>query len=139
MKVQYFMIPKDQVATVHPEDTILSAAKIITERQVGSVVVVNNNGLPLGIITKTDIVTSVVQSKSSSSHVIDIMSDDLLFVEETAERDHVADVMAKNKKHHVLVKNTKGEFVGLTTTLDVVHEAALDAKAFPYNRSAFRK
>ena len=67
------------------------------------------------------------------------METDLVYIDELTERDGVADVMSKHKVHHLLVKDNKGAFVGLTTTLDVVQEAALDAKAFPYNRSAFKK
>ena len=114
------------------------AAEIIYKRNIGSVVVMDQD-TPIGIVTKTElIVASIIHSKPSDTKVTEVMDKHILWVESDFERDDVASTMSKNKRHHVLVRKN-GKFVGLTTTLDVVHEAAMDAKAFPYNRSAFKK
>lgn len=55
-------------------------------------------------------------------------------------RDDAADVMQKHKVHHIVVSpGGSGKFTGLLSSWDIARECALDAKAWPYNRSAWRK
>ncbi|KAG2383636.1 hypothetical protein C9374_004307 [Naegleria lovaniensis] len=136
MKVKLFMIPKDKVASVPLTATLADASKLIVERKIGSVVVVNDSGEPVGIITKSDLVRAgFVDTKPSTTPVSEIMHKNLEFCSEDLERDEVAELLMKKKIHHILVRGAHHQWVGLTTSLDIVTEAALDAKAFPWTRT----
>ncbi|KAL9647252.1 hypothetical protein ABK040_012604 [Willaertia magna] len=136
MKVKQFMVTKDKVACVNINATLADASKIIVEKHIGSVVVLDNSMQPVGIVTKTDLVKAgFVLNKPSTTPVQEIMNKDLLFASEDSERDEIADILMKKKIHHILIRNKNNEWVGLTTSMDVVTEAALDAKAFPWTRT----
>ncbi|EFC48435.1 predicted protein [Naegleria gruberi] len=140
MKVKLFMIPKEkvnnQVACVEESASLEQASKIIVEKHIGSVVVVNSLHDPVGIITKTDLVKAgFVEGLPSSTPVTQIMHKQLEFCNEEIERDQVAELLMKKSIHHLLVRNKHNEWTGLTTSMDVVTEAALDAKAFPWVRN----
>lgn len=136
MRVKDFMVPKDKVVSVKSGNSIREAGRIIIEKKIGSVIVTDETGTkPVGIITRTELVKSYVNDVPVDSPVTEIMNNDLLFIDENQQKDHLAELMMTKKRHHVLVKDSHGQFVGLTTSLDVVTETALDAKAFPYHRN----
>jgi len=115
---------------------LADASKLIVERHIGSVIVVDSNYEPVGIITKTDLVRAgFVNALPPTTPVTEVMHSQLEFCSEEMERDQVAETLMKKKIHHMLVKNKSNSWVGLTTSMDVVTEAALDAKAFPWTRT----
>ena len=125
-----------KVASVSESQTLGDASKLIVERHIGSVIVVNSSNIPVGIITKTDLVRAgFVEGLPTSTLVTQIMHQQLEFCNEDIERDEVAELLMKKKIHHLLVRNKAHEWTGLTNSYDVVTEAALDAKAFPWIRS----
>jgi len=133
------MVPKDKVVSLHANDTIRQAGQLIIDKRIGSVIVLGDAGEPLGIVTRTELVKAYVNDHPVTSPVNTIMNRELLYIDENQQRDNLAELMMKNKRHHVLVKDTQGHYVGLTTSLDVVSETALDARSFPYNRQPQRK
>ena len=63
------------VLTCPPEDTIVGVARRMTNRGVGSVIVVDEIGVPIGIMTDGDIRSKVLASgKLTNVSVIDVMS-----------------------------------------------------------------
>ncbi|KAL9649324.1 hypothetical protein ABK040_014626 [Willaertia magna] len=146
MLVKHFMIPRERVVKVSTGSRLKDVASRIVENDVGSVVVVDQNDHPIGIITKTDLVRCTIQNNNnnttnnntttSGETIVDnVMSKDLVYAKDTLSNDQIATELMIKKLHHLLIENEEsGEWVGLTTSIDVVREAALDAKAFPYNR-----
>jgi CBS domain-containing protein len=63
------------VLTCPPEETVVGAARRMTEREVGSVVVVDNIGVPIGILTDRDLRSKVLASgRLANLPVIDVMN-----------------------------------------------------------------
>lgn len=54
-----------QVATLTPRDTVVDAARLMREKHVGSVIVVDAEERPIGILTDRDIVVGVVAQAAS--------------------------------------------------------------------------
>lgn len=64
-----------EVLTCLPATTIRAAARLMTQKRVGSVVVVESSGAPLGIITDTDLrVRVVAQGRDLDQSVVEVMS-----------------------------------------------------------------
>lgn len=133
------MVPKDKVISLHANDTVRQAGELIIGKRIGSVVVLGDSREPLGIVTRTELVKAYITDHPVTSPVSTIMNSDLLYIDESQQRDGLAELMMKKKRHHVLVKDSQGHYVGLATSLDVVTEAALDARSFPYNRQPSKK
>lgn len=114
-----------EVAVVTRDKSILDAVKVMRDRHVGSVVVVDNsNGerAPVGILTDRDIVIEVLAEgvDLSSITVGDAMSYELMSV---GERDEVMDalrVMRTKGVRRVPVVNAFGGLVGILAFDDIV-------------------
>ncbi len=139
MKVKHFMVPCDKVVQINQDSSIKAAAEKMINAHVGSIIITDNERHPVGIVTAKDFVKAAYTlGKSGETSVKEIMTPKLITVDEEAERDEVAEILLKNKIHHVIVTRDKNLWVGLSTAFDVSKEAALDAKAFPYSRSAWK-
>lgn len=114
-----------EVAVVTRDKSILDAVKVMRDRHVGSVVVVDNsNGerAPVGILTDRDIVIEALAEgvDLSSITVGDAMSYELMSV---GERDEVMDalrVMRTKGVRRVPVVNAFGGLVGILAFDDIV-------------------
>jgi len=63
------------VLTCPPEETVVGVARRMTERRVGSVIVVDDIGVPMGILTDGDLRSKVLASgRLSNFPVIDVMN-----------------------------------------------------------------
>ena len=52
----------------------------------------------------------------------------------TTTKDAAAKFLEKEHKHHAIVINDDGNFVGLLSSWDVVADTAEEARAWPWNR-----
>ena len=57
MKVANFMVPKSNVVSCFPDDTLDTIIKKMLENAVGSVIVMGDD-MPMGIVTKTDLIAA---------------------------------------------------------------------------------
>lgn len=136
MRVSGFMIPSKDVATVDPSDSIRKAMDLMLERNVGAVVVLvtGTYHVPIGIVTKTDLLKAYHDNLTVDHAVKEIMTKDLLTCSETMSRDQAAAVLERNKNHHAIVVDENQHFKGLVTAWDITVECARDDRAWPWNR-----
>lgn len=117
VNVEDFMTKK--VVTIESSKTILEAAKLLTEKNVGSLVVVEENK-PVGIVTDRDIVTrAVVKGLDIKKERIErIMSKPLVTVRPETSMLEAIELMDENSVRRIpVVKNN--EIVGIITSSDV--------------------
>lgn len=143
------MIPKDKVITLNTKETIGTALKLMAELGISAVVVTGEyEDEPVGILTNTDLVAAYHKNvpptepicsilpgrgdykygKHHSSYQLDTLLD-------TDNRDTAARMLHECGRHHAVVVNAQGHFVGLVSAADVVREVARDAAAWPYPRT----
>jgi CBS domain-containing protein len=137
VKVATFMTPKDKVVTCMPEHSIRTALDLMVTEKVGSVVVLDKDKdmRPLGIVTTKDMLEAYHKSLGLDDiTVAEIMKTTLTAVLNTMSRDEAAKVMEKNAKHHAIVIDKEGSFLGIISSLDLAYEVARDARAWPWNR-----
>ncbi len=120
-----------EVVVVNRGETALEAARLMRQHHVGDVVVVedkDNGKVPAGILTDRDIVIELVaeQVDPESVTVEEVMSDQLLTVNESDELLDTIEQMRIKGVRRVPVVGKDGELVGILTlddVLDVLAEA----------------
>jgi CBS domain-containing protein len=134
MLVSEFMVPAAAAITCLPTDTIESALNKLAENAISAVVVVDTKRIPVGIVTKTDMVKAFKDRVSLETHVESIMTTCIKTVRSIAPRDEAAEVFDEFRIHHVIVVDQDLEFAGIISALDIVRETSLDGKAWPWHR-----
>ncbi|MBS3090386.1 CBS domain-containing protein [Candidatus Pacearchaeota archaeon] len=101
---------------VSPETTILEAAKIMAEKDVTTLFVIEGQKV-IGIITDMDIIKRcVIQNKKAGDvKAKDIMTSKLVTVDADDNVEYAVNVMLENKIRRLPVVS-KGRFVGIITT-----------------------
>jgi CBS domain-containing protein len=116
---------RKKLVTIKESASVQEAANKMKEKNVSSVVVVDENGRPLGLITERDLVRKVCIRDVYTSKVInkDIMSSPLITVKSKSLLSEAVDIMLQNNVRHLLViDNESSEDVnkpiGIITPLD---------------------
>jgi CBS domain-containing protein len=111
-------IMTQKLETIGVSNTAQEAAKKMADKNVSSLVVIDNAEKPIGIVTERDLVRRVcVNDASSSTFIIhDIMSSPLVTIDANSSVEVAADIMIQNKVRHLLVVTENGkEALGIIT------------------------
>ncbi len=113
------------VVTVKPDETIVDAARKMAENKIGSVVVVDDKGTIIGILTEGDIVRRVVARglDPSQTPVEAVMTKNPITIFEDADLAAAAELMREKGVGHLPVVNEEGRLVGIITRSDIVRIA----------------
>lgn len=117
-----------KIVSVSPDTLVAEALGIMAERNIGSVVVMENDQY-LGIMTERDYSRKVILKgkNSSDTKVAEIMSDDLPSVRPSDSIDHCMELMtSKNIRYMPVFENNK--LSGIISMSDVVKETILSQK-----------
>lgn len=114
-----------EVVIIAPDASINQAVKLMRDRHVGDLVVVEQRGaepVPVGMLTDRDIVVEVVAEDvdPQSVSVRDVMSISLVTVR---ERDDLVDVIGRMRSHgvrRVPVVNEQGGLEGILAVDDIL-------------------
>ncbi|MBU0761736.1 MAG: CBS domain-containing protein [Candidatus Altiarchaeota archaeon] len=123
LRVYNIMTPgtlEEGILTIWKNDTIENAARIMSEHQISSLIVVDL-GKPVGIITERDIVQKVVgpKKKLNVARVDYYMSSPIQTIEYSELLDNAAYKMSKEKIKKLVV-TMDGKISGIVTTTDFV-------------------
>ncbi len=119
-------VMKTPVITMSPTDTIMEAAKVMVENDIGSIVVVDDRERLLGIVTKTDIVKGVVARGLSPRSVKlgDIMTRDPFYLFSDATLREAAELMgSKGIGHLPILDPDSMKIVGIISKRDILRIA----------------
>jgi CBS domain-containing protein len=100
--------------------SVQEAAKKMKDKNVSSLVVVDTNGKPQGLVTERDLVRKVCIHDVHTSTVTnkEIMSAPLITIKSTSSPSLAADLMLKNNVRHLLVIDNVNKPIGIITPLD---------------------
>ncbi|RME67715.1 MAG: CBS domain-containing protein, partial [Nitrospirae bacterium] len=109
-----------EVITVSPETTLSDATKLMSEKKIGGVMVVDEQGKLVGMVTERDVLHQAAKGVDFSSvKVSDVMSKELVtFSPEDDIAEALATVTQKKKRHLPIVE--EGKPVGMITYRDIV-------------------
>lgn len=106
--------------TVLPDTLVEEAATTMLDNDVGSVVVVDEDNHLEGILTTTDFVRVVAESRPKArTPVSAYMTTDVVTASAQDSIRDVADTMMENGFHHVPVVNDDEGVIGMVTTTDL--------------------
>lgn len=109
-----------ELKTVTPETLVEDAAAIMLDNEIGSVIVVDEDGRLEGIVTSTDFVRIVAKSQPKAETSVEAyMTTDLVTASAQDTVRDVADAMLEHGIHHVPVVDDVGGLIGIITSTDV--------------------
>ncbi|WP_435118261.1 CBS domain-containing protein [Halolamina sp. C58] len=108
------------VTTVTPDTLVETAADLMLENAIGSVVVVDESGELEGILTRTDFVAIVAgQQPKDQTPVAEYMTRDVQTARAGDSIREVADRMVEAGFHHMPVVDETEGLIGMITTSDL--------------------
>jgi len=105
------------VYTTSPDESVRNAARMLAERHISGMPVVDAAGTIIGMLTEADIIGK------AGERVEDIMSREITFVSEETPVDEIARLLSQRKIKRVPVL-THGRLVGLVSRADIVAAVA---------------
>lgn len=110
------------VYTITPEARVWDALKLMAEKGIGALVVVEGPRI-IGIVSERDYARKVVlQGRSSEdTHVRDIMSSPVMYVRPDHTNEDCMALMTENRLRHLPIMD-KGELIGLISIGDLVKD-----------------
>ena len=115
---------RKNVFTIEESSSIQNCAMKMKDKKVSSLLVVDSDGKPVGLVTERDLVRKVCSNDVRTSEVKnkDIMSSPLITVGSKSSPSIAADLMLKHNVRHLLVidDNSKdtSKPIGMITPLD---------------------
>jgi CBS domain-containing protein len=118
-------IMRKKLETIQGTASVQQAAKKMTDRNVSSLLIVDEKSTPSGIISERDLVTKVCYNDRNASAVTnqEIMSSPLITISPKSSPSEAADMMLQHNVRHLLVvdrgdSSNSNEPVGIITPLD---------------------
>jgi len=122
-----------EVVIAQKNDTLVEAAKLMREYQVGSIVIVEErNGLryPVGIVTDRDLVIELIAKEVDINSVTlgDVMYRDIILGKENDDINETIKIMRQRGIRRLPVVDDRGVLVGIVTMDDLIDLIAEEVK-----------
>jgi CBS-domain-containing membrane protein len=114
-------IMKKKVVSIEEHDTVMSAARLMRDFNVGFLPVCDATGKVIGAITDRDIATRVdaLDRQASACEVGDIMTRDVVSCRATDDMASAEVLMAENGKSRLMVTDERGFLEGVFSLSDI--------------------
>ncbi len=121
MKIQHILNTKGpRVITIPAHLSIRAALVLFVEHNIGSLVVVDENDQPIGLLSERNIIRSAVTNDNLFSQTVaTLMTQEMIIGAPDADIEAVAHTMTERRTRHVLVME-EGQLVGIISIGDVV-------------------
>jgi CBS domain-containing protein len=113
------------VVTAKENDKIRDVAIRMYEKKIGSVVVVDDEGKPIGIVTERDMVYVVARALAPDTPVWMVMTEDPIVINENALVTEAMEKMRVQNIRHLPVVNAEGKLAGMISFRDIVDFTAV--------------
>jgi len=109
------------VIVISPSAPISEASYLMMREEIGSLVVVNGDNFPIGIITDRDMVISVIAQGSNPEDVVveEIMNKDIVYVEENTDIMDILSTLSEYSIRRIPVTKD-GKLAGIVSVDDLV-------------------
>lgn len=113
------------VVIAKPGDNVSDMAKLMSDKEIGSVIVVDDNMCPLGIVTEGDIVRKVIAEGKDpkTTAAKDIMTTPAITITDDIELSSAARLMAVKHIKKLCIVSLDGRLKGIMTEGDVIKHA----------------
>ncbi len=111
------------VVVVKPSDSLARARRLMIRYRIGRLIVIDEKTRPIGIITKADIASALINNPSKSLdqlRVENAMTADVITITENSSIKEAARIMLEKKISGLPVVDSDGRLVGIITKTDLV-------------------
>jgi CBS domain-containing protein len=114
------------ILSVETGPSVLDAVKLMLEHKIGSVVMVNRNNRPVGIVTERDVLrlVSTTHGELGELKVKEIMSSPVVTVKPYDSIETASTAMAGKKIKRLVVVEQDGSMAGVLSLTDITKKLA---------------
>ena len=110
-----------QIWTISKDQSVRQALVLMSEKNIGAIIIVDNNDFPIGIFSERDYARKIIlKGKSSKDTLLDeVMTKELITVTRDYKIDQCMEIMIEKKIRHLPVLENK-KIVGMISIGDVL-------------------
>ena len=110
-----------QIWTISKDQSVRQALILMSEKNIGAIIIVDNNDFPIGIFSERDYARKIIlKGKSSKDTLLDeVMTKELITVTRDYKIDQCMEIMNDKKIRHLPVLENK-KIVGIISIGDVL-------------------
>jgi CBS domain-containing protein len=110
-----------QIWTISKDQSVMQALILMSEKNIGAIVIVDNNDFPIGIFSERDYARKIIlKGKSSKDTLLDeVMTKELITVTRDYKIDQCMEIMNEKRIRHLPVLENK-KIVGIISIGDVL-------------------
>ena len=119
-----------QIWTISKDQSVRQALVLMSEKNIGAIIIVDNNDFPIGIFSERDYARKIIlKGKSSKDTLLDeVMTKELITVTRDYKIDHCMEIMTEKRIRHLPVLENK-KIVGIISIGDVLKIMIKEQKA----------
>ena len=110
-----------QIWTISKDQSVRQALTLMSEKNIGAIIIVDNNDFPIGIFSERDYARKIVlKGKSSKDTLLDeVMTKELITITKDNKIDQCMEIMTEKKIRHLPILEDK-KIVGIISIGDVL-------------------
>jgi len=110
-----------QIWTILKDQSVLQALILMSEKNIGAIIIVDNNDFPIGIFSERDYARKIIlKGKSSEDTLLDeVMTKELITVTRNYKIDQCMEIMNEKRIRHLPVLENK-KIVGIISIGDIL-------------------
>ena len=110
-----------QIWTISKDQSVRQALVLMSEKNIGAIIIVDNNDFPIGIFSERDYARKIIlKGKSSKDTLLDeVMTKELITVTRDYKIDHCMEIMSEKRIRHLPVLENQ-KIVGIISIGDVL-------------------
>ena len=110
-----------QICTIPKDQSVMQALILMSEKNIGAIIIVDNNDFPIGIFSERDYARKIIlKGKSSKDTLLDeVMTKELITVTRDYKIDQCMEIMNEKRIRHLPVLENK-KIVGIISIGDVL-------------------
>ena len=110
-----------QICTISKDQSVMQALTLMSEKNIGAIIIVDNNAFPIGIFSERDYARMItLKGKSSKDTLLDeVMTKKLVTVTRDDKIDQCMEIMTEKKIRHLPVLENK-KIIGIISIRDVL-------------------
>ena len=110
-----------QIWTISKDHSVMQALILMSEKNIGAIIIVDNNDFPIGIFSERDYARKIIlKGKSSKDTLLDeVMTKELITVTRDYKIDQCMEIMNEKRIRHLPVLENK-KIIGIISIGDVL-------------------
>jgi len=110
-----------QICTISKDQNVRQALILMSEKNIGAIIIVDSNDFPIGIFSERDYARKIVlKGKSSKDTLLDeVMTKELITITKDNKIDQCMEIMTEKKIRHLPILEDK-KIVGIISIGDVL-------------------